>query len=87
MISFVCVYYVSPGNELYTIHTYLNDMIMAVAIPLIFKGNISPKRANNTGATPIPQAKAVHMTLTGNKITLISDQNPCFDSCVQKNNN
>ena len=34
--------------------TYLNDMIMAVAIPLIFKGNISPKRANNTGATPIP---------------------------------
>ena len=34
--------------------TYLNDMIMAVAIPLIFRGNISPKRANNTGATPIP---------------------------------
>ena len=34
--------------------TNLNDMIMAVAIPLIFRGNISPKRANNTGATPIP---------------------------------
>ena len=28
---------------------YLNDMIMPVAIPLIFRGNISPKRANNTG--------------------------------------
>ena len=34
--------------------TNLNDMIMAVAIPLIFRGNISPKRANNTGDTPIP---------------------------------
>ena len=45
--------------------------MIAVAILLIFNGNISPKSANKTGPTPKPYPRVAHITLIGNRYSLM----------------